>query len=209
VPAIEADNQAANISGQRTGSLNIGVAVSLLGTVIAALGGSKLGLDVAYKNSRTAVFDFPDVLEDRVSVAKLDQYLAQANVNPNSVSVGKMLDADDVYITTSCIKSRKFTLEASTDSGTTIDVDIPVIQQLVGGSVKVGVSGSSKGKVTFEGGTPIVFGFQAVRLYFDSGQYTAIKPAEDVVARGELPRMPADGAERFIAESAFAALRVS
>jgi hypothetical protein len=207
VPPIADDNTAANISGQRTGELNIGVAVSLLGNVIGALGGSKLGLELAYKNARTAKFEFPEVLEDRVSVAKLDQYLAKSDVNPNSIAIGKMLDADDVYVTTSCIKSRKFSLEASSESGTTVGVDVPVIQQVVGGSVKVAGSSSNNGKVTFEGNTPIVFGFQAVRLYFDRGRYTALKPAVEVAARA-LAAAPPDGAERFVAEGAFAALRM-
>jgi hypothetical protein len=175
--------------------------------VIGALGGSKLGLDVAYKNSRTAVFEFPEVFEDRVSIAKLDQYLAQSDVNSNSLAIGKMLEADDVYVTTSCIKSKKFTLDATSESGTTVGVDVPVVSQIVGGSVKVSSSSNVAGKLTFEGGTPIVFGFQAVRLFFESGRYTAIKPAEGVAARA-LSSAAKDGADRFVAEGAFAPIQL-
>lgn len=208
IPPIADDNPAAEISGKRTGELNIGVAVSLLGNVIGALGGSKLGLEVAYKKARTATFEFPEVLEDRVSVARLDQYLAQSDVNPNSVAIGKMLDADDVYVTTSCIKSKKFTLAASSESGTSVNVDVPVIQEVVGGSVKISQSSNETGKVTFEGRIAIVFGFQAVRLYFDNGRYTALKPATSIAARS-LSSAPADGTDRFVADSAFAPLRLS
>lgn len=207
LPKLEIDNPAAAIAGKRTGELSLGVALNLLGNVIGALGGTKLGLDVAYKSARKAVFEFPDVLEDRVSVAKLDQYLAQSDVNPNSVAIGKMLDADDIYITTSCIKSRKFTVDAESERGTTVALDVPVIQQTVGGTVKVSAAGASQGKLTYEGPVPLVFGFQAVRLYYDNGAYTAIKPAEGIGARA-LSSAPTDGADRYVADDAFATLRV-
>lgn len=207
LPMIEADNPATGISGKRSGELSIGVGISLLGNVIGALGGSKLGFDVAYKNARTAVFEFPEVFEDRVSVAKLDQYLAQSDVNPNSVSVGKMLDSDAVYITTSCIKSKKFTLDAKSDSGATVGLDVPIVSQIVGGSIKVSRDSNVEGKLTYEGSTPIVFGFQAVRLFYDNGRYTAIKPATGVVAKA-LGDAPKDGADRFVSEGAFAPLHL-
>jgi hypothetical protein len=128
-------------------------------------------------------------------------------VNPNSLGVGKLLDADDVYVTTSCIKSKKFSLDATSESGTKVGVDVPIVSQIVGGSIMVSSGSGGTGKVTFEGGTPIVFGFQAVRLYFDNGRYTAIKPAAGMAARA-LSAAPTDGADRFVTDGAFAAIRV-
>ena len=45
------------------------------------MGGSKLGLDVTYKNAKTAAFEFADVLEDRVDLADVDQYLTDADIS--------------------------------------------------------------------------------------------------------------------------------
>jgi len=207
LPPVAADTPAGAISGKRTSDLSIGVALSLLGGVIGALGGSRLGLDLAYKRAKTAVFEFPEVFEDGVGVAKLDQYLAGADVRPIGPSVEKMLEADELYVTTSCIKSRKFTLDAHSESGASVSVDVPVIQQAVGGSVKVGGSNTTDAKVTYEGTIPLVFGFQAVQLFYDKRAYTVMKPAQGVVARA-LGSAPRDGAARLVTQGTFASIRV-
>jgi hypothetical protein len=57
-------------------------------------------------------------------------------------------------------------------------VQVPEIQGIVGGSVKVSAAGSSASKVVYEGQVPLVFGFQAARLYYEQGRYTAFKPLQ-------------------------------
>lgn len=209
LPAVEADVPAGNISGQRTGEMSIGLGVSLLGNVIGAMGGSKLGLDVAYKNAKSAVFEFTDVLSDAVSVAKLDQFLGGSDVNPNSVTLGKMLEADQIYVVTGTVKSQKFTVEAKKSGGGSVAVDVPVVQQIVGANVKVGGAGAQTSKLTYEGKVPLVFGFQAVQLYFDKGSYTAFKPLEaGTVAARALANVREDGADRLVVESTFAPLHM-
>src|SRR5262245_31164971 len=64
-PAITSGTPVAPISGSQTGELKIGLGLSILGNVIGAMGGSSLGLEVAYKAARSAVFEFQDVTEDR------------------------------------------------------------------------------------------------------------------------------------------------
>lgn len=212
-PPIESDVPAANVSGQQTGEMSIGVGLSILGNVIGAMGGSKLGLDAAYSSAKSAVFEFTDVLSDSVSVARLDQFLGGSDVSPNSVSVGQMLDADDVYIVTGTIKSRTVVVEGRRSGGVAVTVDVPVVQQIVGGNVKVGTAGGASTRLVYEGRVPLVFGFQAVRLYYDAGAYTAIKPLEPggMAARALAGRdlaPPDDGAERLATESTFATLRL-
>ena len=77
---------------------------------------------------------------------------------------------------TSTIKSRKFIVQAKASDGTTVDVELPEIQQAVGGNVKVSTEGGGTSKLVYEGAVPLVFGFQAARLYYDQGRYTAFKP---------------------------------
>lgn len=137
LPPISENTQVANISGQRTSDLSIGVGLSILGSIIGAMGGSKLGLDVKYQQAKTAAFEFYDVLEDKVEVAKLDQYLADADVNPFSRYVAELLEADELYVTTTTIKSKKFTVEAKKSDGTILDLSVPEIQGIVGGNLKV------------------------------------------------------------------------
>ncbi len=86
-----------------------------------------------------------------------------------------------------------------------LDVSVPEIQQIVGGNVKVSGSAAVTSKVTYESPIPLVFGFQAVRLFYDQGRYTAFEPVgTGNVALKALSAVPADGAHRFVAASPFA-----
>jgi len=176
LPAVKENVSAANISGERTRDLSIGVGLSILGNVIGAMGGSKMGLDVGYKRAKTATFEFTDVLEDRVDLADIDQYLTDADISAFSSHVAQLLEADAVYVTTSVIKTKKFIVQAKESSGATLELKVPEIQGVVGGSVKVSTAGDSASKIVYEGSVPLVFGFQAARLYYDNGRYTAFKP---------------------------------
>ena len=192
LPSIKENVAAANVSGERTRELSIGVGLSILGSVIGAMGGSKIGLDTGYKQARTAVFEFTDVLEDRVDLIDIDQYLTDADVSAFSSHAAQLLEADAVYVTTSTIKTRKFIVQAKDSNGVALDVKVPEIQGVVGGSVKVSTSGGGDAKVAYEGNVPLVFGFQAARLYYDNGRYTAFRPLvpgetalESVTARSD------------------------
>lgn len=204
VPKGTTDTRAANITGTRTGEMKIGLGLSLLGTVLGAMGGSNLGLDVQYKNAKSAAFEFNDVLEDKIEVVDLDQYLGNADINPASVYVSKLLEADKLYITTAVIKSTKFTFEAKDSSGVGVQVDVPAVQGLVSGNVKVGTEGATTTKLVYEGKIPLIFGFQAVQVYYEDGSYTAIKPASSVAMR-DIGGSQAqdDGADRLISDDTF------
>ncbi len=174
-PAVRENVPAATISGQRTRELSFGVGLSILGSIIGAMGGSKLGLDVTYKQARTVAFEFTDVLSDGVELVDIDQYLTDADVSPFSTHVATLLESDAIYVTTSTIKSRKFVVDAKQSDGTTLEVKIPDIQGVVGGNVKVSTAGTGSSKVVYEGAVPLVFGFQAARLFYENGRYTAFK----------------------------------
>src|SRR5690606_40090951 len=79
LPRVKENAAAANVSGERTRDLSLGVGLTILGSVIGAMGGSRLGLDVGYRNAKTIAFEFTDVLEDRVDLADVDQYLTDAD----------------------------------------------------------------------------------------------------------------------------------
>lgn len=204
LPTVSQDVVASNIIGAQSGNLKIGVGLSLLANIIGAMGGSKLGLDTEYKQAKSAAFEFHEVLEDRIEIARLDQYLADADVSPFSRYVATLLEADDIFITTAVIKSRIFTLEAKKDDQTGLELNIPQLQQVVGANVEVGTHNSIASKITYKGAMPLIFGFQAVRIYYDDGKYTAFKPlkAGSVGMRSfGMPR--SNTADRLVSESPF------
>lgn len=194
-PPVLADRKAADLSGKETGELSVGIGLSILGTIIGALGGSKLGLDLKYEKATSVVFEFQDVLEDRIELTKLDAFLARADVNPGSAYVRDLLFADELYVTTSTIKSTKFTVESKNASGKGVEVSIPEIQQLVGATIKVSGKKEKASKVTYQGAIPLVFGFQAVQLDYEGGRYARFKPlktGDQALERVEI-RAPARG----------------
>lgn len=190
LPPLKADTPAATVSGQKTGELRIGLGLSILGNLIGAMGGSKLGLDLKYQHARKLTFQFEEVLEDRIEVAQLDQFLAAADIHPNSRHVGTLLEADDVYVLTAALKSRRFTVEAQSENGGGLTVDVPAIQGLVSGGIEVATKNTTQTQVTYSGPEPLVFGFQAVRLIYKEGVYRAfdvLPPGTASAAPGSMP----------------------
>src|SRR4051794_18765124 len=53
IPVIKKDVTVSTFNGQKTSNLSVGIALNILGNIIGAMGGSKLGLDAAYKNAKT------------------------------------------------------------------------------------------------------------------------------------------------------------
>ncbi|MDY0748996.1 hypothetical protein SNE35_31145 [Paucibacter sp. R3-3] len=209
-PAIVADEPVADISGQRTSELSLGIGLNILGNIIGAMGGSKLALDAAYKSARSVSFEFVDVLRDSVRISDLDKYLGASDVDPGAKTIGQMLEASDVFVVTSILKSRRISVAAKSDSNAELSLDVPTIQGIVGGKVKVSAAVSASHVLSYEGEVPLVFGFQAVRLFYDEGRYTAFEPAADVAARAvrdlEKPSTLPEGVKAFVSNGAFARL---
>jgi len=200
LPRVTRNRPAASISGRRTGDLDVGVGLSLLGGVIAAMGGSQIGLDDAYRAARTITFEFRNVAEDDVEVAALDQYLAGARVNRLSAHVAALLDTGDLYVTTAVVKSRSLTVEARDEDGVSVSLQVPTLQQLAGGRVAIGLAESGSSAIAYTGETPLAFGFRAVRLVYEEGRYCAFEPLKAGAAG--IRRLKAEGSRlRGIAAS--------
>ena len=176
-----------DIEGKDTSKVNVTIGLSILGSFIGALGGGKLGLDVAYKSARTVTFKYAGVMEDTVDVLSLEKFIKAGTVSPQlpSGTLEKLLD-DEVYIVTSVLKTKKILVHAQGHSGTDAKVNVPLLKQAVGGNLKVDASDAQESRVAFEGPVPVAFAFQAVQLVFDdSGEFLTTQqlPAGDASAR--------------------------
>lgn len=175
VPALGPDEQAAFINGKRSRDLELSVGLSLLGGIIGAMTGTKLDVGVGYKRAKAVAFEFNDVKQSQISQIQLSRFLTAATIDSSAGPPARMLEEDQVYVITSTIKSTKFTTEATAAGGVAVNVDVPVIQQIVGGRAQVNTAGTSQAKVTYEGAAPLIFGFQAVRLEFEGGRLIGLK----------------------------------
>jgi hypothetical protein len=151
--------------------------LSILEEVVQALGGGAMGLDGAYQRARRITFKFSEVLKDSIDIASLDQFLALAEVNPMATQLKRMLDADDLYVVTATLKSNTLTVEAHGEKDAMLEVNATALQQMVGNRVRVSQESQALSKVTYTGETPLVFGFQAVRLLYRNGIFTALRSA--------------------------------
>ncbi len=208
MPAVSSDNPAPTISGKRTSNLSSGIGLSILGNVIGAMGGSSLGLDLKYSSADTVAFEFIDVLENNIQVAQLDQFLGDADIDPSSRYVRELLESDDIYVITDTIKSKKLTVAAQASGGASVALQVPAIQGIVGGNIAVSASATASGTLTYEGKVPLVFGFQAVRVFYQDGHYTSFEPLPPGgVALRALQNVPSDGTAKFVSAGPFARLR--
>ena len=201
LPSVKQDQVMAGIKGKRTNDLSIGVGISILGNIIGAMGGSKLGLESKFSKARTIAFEFVDVLEDSIEIAKLDQYLANADVNPHSRQLAQLLEADEIFVTTATIKSNKFTIEVKKKNNVDAGVTVPEIKEVVGGNVEVKTSADAENKIAFEGKVPLGFGFQAVQLIYEDGQYKTFDHLD--AGEGAVAMVQQEGPKYFSTPAAF------
>lgn len=203
LPKIHENNTVNNITGRQTGYFKIGLGLSILGNIINAMGGSIGGLDVVYGKAKNIAFEFSNVLEDSIDIAMLDQYLADSDVNPFSHHVNQLLDAEEVYVITKTIKSSEFKVNAKTSDNLDVSLDVPALQQAVGANVKVSVQSDNISKVSFKGNSQLVFGFQAIQLFYDRGQYKKFKPVDSSKGMRDLENLKQGDGEFLMTNSPF------
>ena len=105
LPPVATDLPAANLAGRSSSSLRLGLGLNVLSNIIAAMGGSGLGLEAAYQRAATITFEFREVYEDRIEVAALDRYLAGADIDPFSRNAARLLSDSDLLVVTSTLKT--------------------------------------------------------------------------------------------------------
>jgi hypothetical protein len=174
LPPVTMDTPVADMDGKKTSDLDIETGVNLVGSLVGALGGDNIGLDAEYGNAKNMSFAIHHVLEDKVEVVDVDQYLVDAEVNPNTRTFKNWLENDEIYIITSILKSNQFTTEAKKENKESVALDVPVIQEIVGAKVKVEHTAGSETRIKYEGQKPVTFGFQAVQLFYRDNYYRAL-----------------------------------
>jgi hypothetical protein len=183
----------AGLSGSQSKSIDAGIGINLLGEVIGALSGSSLGLKAAYKDAKTVEFEFGEVMENYIDVNALDSYLAATQIDP---AVGpflrQSLDRDEVYVITAAVDSRQISVKATSKSGNDLSLEVPVIQQAVGGKVTVGTASASNSVLTYTAtDVPLVIGIQVVRLIYNGASYATMQ----LVKGGDTKPAAAHGAD--------------
>jgi hypothetical protein len=186
-PTAVKDLQAAGVNGEESNKLDLSLGVSILGNLIGAMGGN-LGIDTGYTNADKISFVYESVLSDRVEPTDIDRFLTQGQINFNSPLMNEyVLGNGNLYVITDTIKSTHFTVKFESSSGIEANVDVPVIEQVVGAKIGISASNEAKGTVTFKGDVPLVFGFRCLELGVLDGQLrlTLSKPGAVTLSLAE------------------------
>lgn len=174
LPAVIGDQPAADINGQHSSSLKLGVGANILGTLIGALGGN-LAASVNYTDATQIAFVYQDVFSDSIVPLDAGAYLKGGHVDADNLVLKQyVLGNGKLYLITKIAKSDKFTVKYSKDSGVDAAVQVPVIQAAVGGSLKVGTTGASSAALTFQGKTSLPFGFQCFQIGLKDGDLSLV-----------------------------------
>lgn len=164
LPTPATDQAAADINGRQSSKLDVSLGVNVLGSLIGAMGGT-LGVSTAYTTARKISFVFESVLADSITPLEIDRFIKEGEIDAESPLIREYIFGNgQLYVITDVIKSNKFTVKYETSDGVEAKVDVPVIEELVGGNVKVSASGEMQAVVSFAGTKPLVFGFRCLAL---------------------------------------------
>ena len=187
-----------DLEGKETSRINVAIGVNILGSFIGALGGGNLGLSGAFSKARTVTFTYTGVMEDRVDVLALESFVHAGTIRPfiPAGTLDKLID-DEVYAVNAVLKTRSIVVSAQGEAGRAVGLEVPIIRNAIGGSLKVDAEGELSSAIRFEGEAPVAFALQAVQLVFDEdAQLSTTQPLEPggAAARSLQPRASATSA---------------
>jgi hypothetical protein len=186
VPNIALDVPAAELRIHKTTAVDGSLGVALMSEWL----GHK-NPEVSQKISRSNKFQFElkSVTKDRVDLDPLDRFLMKAQLDLTGPLLRRMLNANEIYITTTLLKARSMSLSSHTKLLSDGHATIPETEALpVGAKANVKLASKSDNELEFKAAKPLVFAFQAVQVCLVSGVYKTIR-----VDRSGLQLMSDDG----------------
>jgi len=189
LPHTQKDITATTFVGTLKSSYTFSVGLTVLGSLIKVAGGKDLGLKAIYEKANILEFQYKGIQAWFVSPTEIDRYLNSSKLEDGYDSSRKYLKDDNLYILSRVVKANKIVVTAKRGDKTNIELDVPVIQEAVGGEIKVSVDTEQTSEITYEAIAPLCFGFQALQIDYDddNGKFVyMLKPviAGDVMALG-------------------------
>lgn len=185
--AVRRDEITANATGTVTKSVKAGLSLGIINTILTALGG-KAGLDLSATGAHSVEYAYIDVTGDVVNLARLDTWLSSADLAPGLGRVADLLVAERLYLVMASLKAAGVTSKMRDEKGTDLKVDVPTVQQLVGGGVTVSGSSARTNELTFRGSVPLTIAAKVAQLKVDErGFWVNEEPVSDGEIRALSP----------------------
>jgi hypothetical protein len=160
LPAVTGDQIAADVNGQSSSSLKIGIGANVLGNLIGALGGT-LSASLNYTNASNVEFQYQDVLSDSIVPIDAGGYLKGAHVDADNLVLKQyVLGNGQLFLITKIVKSTKFSVKYTKNGGVDASVQVPVVHlvnEKAGGVFGISDGASPDASITVDS-KPVVFG---------------------------------------------------
>ncbi|MGB8425384.1 MAG: hypothetical protein WCD88_06350 [Desulfobacterales bacterium] len=174
LPPITRNQAAADINGRTSSRLSLGLGATILGNIIGAMGGN-LGVNVDYTDAKGIRFVFQDVLADSLVPLEVGNYLRACEVDAGNLILKEyVLGNGELFLVTKTIKSDTITVTYDRDKEAAVKVDVPALQEIVGGNVSVRSKGGTVNTVTYKGRQKLPFGFQCLEVGVYNGELNLI-----------------------------------
>jgi len=170
LPAVDRDLVAEGINGERTGSLHLGIGLSIVKSVLSAFEGGG-DLRVAYAKAESLRITFANVRTDVVAPLKIGQFLNQHVLASDPLLDQYLLGDGQLYVITQTIKSNQITVIATAKDGTDLAVKVPDVQGIVGGNIEVTSSNDRSTELIYHGDKDLIFGFRCFEVGVDKGMF--------------------------------------
>ena len=175
LPGVAKDEVTVGIHGQKSSKIDAAIGINILQSALSALGG-KLGISAGFKKMRTLQFVFDQVLSDSIKPLTLGTYLRGGIVDADNPVLNQyVLGNGRVFVITRTVKTNKFTVIAESSKDAAASLDVPAIQEIVSGSVKVTAASEDARTVAFEGSKCVVFGFQCFEIGVGDGALSLVQ----------------------------------
>lgn len=112
---------------------------------------------------------------DSVDALEVSSFLTKAEVDRDSPLIAQyVLGRGNLYVITAIVKAQKFLVSAEASGAGCVDVDVPAIQDVVGGAITVATATSRTGAVSYEGKERLTFGFKCFEIGVENGVITML-----------------------------------
>lgn len=186
LPEVQRGLPTADIDGQASSALGLDLGLDLLGAILGAMGG-QLGAGLDVSGAQRLQFVFRDVTADQVVPLEVGRYLRGAALDTsNPVVAAYRRGGGSLFLITKTLRSHRITVRFTREDGAEARLEVPVIEEVVGGNVAVRANGERASEVTFEGPQLLTFGFQCLEVDERDGALTlkAVQPGSAFLGEG-------------------------
>jgi hypothetical protein len=185
--AVRRDEITGNAAGTASKSAKAGLSLGIVNTILTALGGNA-GLDLSATGAHSIEYSYTDVTTDIVNLARLDAWLSGADLAPGAGRVADLLMAERLYLVVASLKAAGCTSKMRDAKGVDLKLDVPTVQQLVGGGITVSGSSTQANAITFRGSVPLTIAAKVAQLKVDErGFWINEEPVSDGEIRALSP----------------------